>query len=252
MPGEDRTQQHGKAGIFAGKAFRLPVACCLLMAVTFAGCTTTAPQQSSSRFLAWNDSQPSYRLQAGDQVSIVHPYSPELNQDVTILPDGSIVLPLIGTVPAAGNEPAELAQQLEVSYLSELKEPDVSVIPRTIGPTRVLVGGEVRNPGVFEYSGRIGVVEALFTAGGFEDTANRSSVVLLRRSAENEPMLKVINVASILSGTGLDSDLPLQQYDIVFVPKSAVAEVGSFVDLYITRIIPFNRGFSYSISKTIE
>ena len=58
MPGEDRTQQHGKAVIFAGKAFRLPVACCLLMAVTFAGCTTTAPQQSSSRFLAWNDSQP--------------------------------------------------------------------------------------------------------------------------------------------------------------------------------------------------
>ena len=49
-----------------------------------------------------------------------------------------------------------------------------------------------------------------------------------------------------------DSDLPLQQYDIVFVPKSAVAEVGSWVDLYITRIIPFNRGFSYSISKTIE
>jgi polysaccharide export outer membrane protein len=252
MPGEDWRERHGMAGTSARKAFLLPVACCLLIAVTFAGCTTTAPQQSSSRFLAWNDTQPSYRLQAGDQVSIIHPYSPELNQDVTILPDGSIVLPLVGTVPAAGQEPAGLAQQLEVSYLSELKEPDVTVIPRTIGPTRVLVGGEVRNPGVFEYTGRIGVVEALFTAGGFEDTANRSSVVLLRRSETDEPMLKVIDVASILSGTGLDGDVPLQQYDIVFVPKSAVAEVGTFVDLYITRILPFNRGFSYSVSKTIE
>jgi protein involved in polysaccharide export with SLBB domain len=117
---------------------------------------------------------------------------------------------------------------------------------------KVLVGGEVRNPGVFDYSGRIGVVEALFTAGGFETTANRSEVVLIRRSEENQPMLKVIDVSAILGGKGTEADVPLQQYDIVYVPKSAVAEVGDWVDLYINRILPFNRGFSYSLNKTLE
>lgn len=224
----------------------------IVMVSTFAGCTTTKPQESSTRFLAWSDSRPAYRLQSGDQLSIVHPYSPELNQDVTVLPDGRIVLPLVGAVTAEDKAPEELAQELENKYLSELKEPDVTVIPTTIGDMKVLVGGEVRNPGVFDYSGRIGVVEALFTAGGFETTANRSEVVLIRRSEENQPMLKVIDVSAILGGKGTEADVPLQQYDIVYVPKSAVAEVGDWVDLYINRILPFNRGFSYSLNKTLE
>ncbi|MEQ8711090.1 MAG: polysaccharide biosynthesis/export family protein [Rhodospirillales bacterium] len=225
---------------------------CVIIAFTSTGCTTTTPQQSSDRFLAWSDAQPAYRLQTGDQLSIVHPYSPELNQDVTILPDGRIVLPLIGAAPAADMIPEKLAQDLEIKYLSELKEPDVTVIPRTIGPMKFVVGGEVGNPGVFTYTGRIGVVEALFTAGGFVDTANRSTVALIRRSEDDQPMLKVINVAAILSGNGTESDIPLQQYDVIYVPKSTVAEVGTWVDLYINRILPFNRGFSYSLTKTLE
>lgn len=225
---------------------------CVILAFTSTGCSTTAPQQSSSRFLAWSDAQPAYRLQTGDQLSIVHPYSPELNQDVTILPDGRIVLPLVGTASAADKAPEKLAQDLENKYLSELKEPDITVIPRTIGPMKFVVGGEVGNPGVFTYTGRIGVVEALFTAGGFEDTANRASVALIRRSEDDQPMLKVLDVAAILSGNGIEADVPLQQYDVIYVPKSTVAEVGTWVDLYITRILPFNRGFSYSLTKTLE
>ncbi len=42
-------------------------------------------------------------------------------------------------------------------------------------------------------------------------------------------------------------DVPLVAGDIVFVPRSHIAEVNTFVDQFITRVLPFNRNFNYNI-----
>ena len=44
---------------------------------------------------------------------------------------------------------------------------------------------------------------------------------------------------------GEAAGLLLEPYDVVYVPKSVIAEVGEFVDSYINRIVPRNLGFQY-------
>lgn len=58
----------------------------------------------------------SYRLGLGDSLSIKFILNPELNTDVTIRPDGKIVLPLIGDVAANGLTVGELNQTLSKKY----------------------------------------------------------------------------------------------------------------------------------------
>lgn len=57
-----------------------------------------------------------YRLGPGDGLAIRFLLNPELNSEVTIRPDGKIILPLVGEVAAAGLTLAELRQQLSTSY----------------------------------------------------------------------------------------------------------------------------------------
>ena len=44
----------------------------------------------------------------------------------------------------------------------------------------------------------------------------------------------------------LEEDLVLMPRDIVFVPRTVVADIQTFVDQYITRVIPFNYWSFYS------
>jgi hypothetical protein len=47
-----------------------------------------------------------------------------------------------------------------------------------------------------------------------------------------------------------NADLPLYGGDIVFVPRSRIAEVSNWVDQYINRTLPFSRTFVYSVQRT--
>jgi hypothetical protein len=44
--------------------------------------------------------------------------------------------------------------------------------------------------------------------------------------------------------------VPLQPSDVVFVPKSTIAELNQFMDQFVTRMIPFQRSFIYTLGKT--
>lgn len=204
------------------------------------------------KYRAWEDSNFVYRLQVGDEIKIVHSIGKELNQRVQILPDGRIYLPIVGGVSAADQSPDELRTQLNLAYSSELLRPQVTVIPTKIGKQKIYVGGEVGDPGVFEMSGNVGVIEAIFAAGGFENTANDEEVVILRRTKDDRAMIRTVNVSGLLAGEGKEAQLILRQYDIVFVPRTTAAEIGLWVEQNITNILPFSRSFSYSLNRDIR
>jgi len=205
-----------------------------------------------AKYRAWEDSNFVYRLQVGDEINIVHSIGKELNQRVQILPDGRIYLPIVGGVSAADQSPDELRTQLNLAYSSELLNPQVTVIPTKIGKQKIYVGGEVGDPGVFEMSGNVGVIEAIFAAGGFENTANDEEVVVLRRTKDDRAMIRTVNVSGLLAGEGTEAQLILRQYDIVFVPRTTAAEIGLWVEQNITNVLPFSRSFSYSLNRDIR
>lgn len=185
--------------------------------------------------------QPEYRIGAGDTLSVKLFYTSELNEEVAVRPDGRISLQLVGDVPVAGRTPEEVSQELRDRYAGYLTRPDVVVIVRGFGSQKAFVGGEVKSPSMVVIDGRTTLADAVFQAGGTLDTAALSSVILIRHRADGRDVYRV----DLSDGLEGEDPVPvLRPYDVVYVPKSFIAQVGMYVDLYINRIIPKNAAFT--------
>lgn len=184
-----------------------------------------------------------YKLQFEDEIEVKFHFVPELNDRLRIRPDGMISLQLVDEVRAAGLTPAELDRILTEKYASVLHEPELTVIVREFSGRQVFVGGEVRVPGMIPLKGNLTAFQAILQAGGFKNTSKLTSVVLLRNQGSKKPFFATLNLAHPES----HSDVYLQPYDVVFVPKTMVASLGQFVDQYINQLIPrsFSWGFTY-------
>jgi len=180
-----------------------------------------------------------YLLQPGDELEIKFYYHPELNEKVTIRPDGKISLQLIDEIQAAGRTPGELDEIITQKYAQTLVDPEVTVIVRSSG--EVFVGGEVNHPGLIPFKGNLTLLGAIFQAGGFKGSAKISNVLVLRKGRDGNPELIRVNLKK------WENDMGLQPYDIVFVPKSRISKIQQFVDQYVEGILPLSSitGFAW-------
>lgn len=189
-----------------------------------------------------------YVIQAGDELSLKFFYHDALNEDVTVRPDGRIALQLVGEVMAAGNTPQELTDNLEAQYGARLVEPDVTVIVKTFGGHRVFVAGEVGQPGEHPLVGRTTVLQAISQAEGLLTTARLTEVLVIRRNPDFTPHVIPVNLKQVFDGTDMRNDILLRPYDVVFVPRSRIANVNKFVEQYLTNNIPFSFGFRVDLN----
>jgi protein involved in polysaccharide export with SLBB domain len=188
-----------------------------------------------------------YRIQIGDVLDVKFYYNPELNDSVTVRPDGRISLQLAPEVMAAGQTPNDLAGQLRERYRSELRNPQITVIVRNFGSQRMFVDGEVGTPGLVTLTGPLTVMQAIAESGGFRETARYNEVLVIRRTATKKPQVMTVNLENAINGTDLGQDIYVLPFDIVFVPRSPIANVDLWVDQYIRRLIPIPFGFGYTI-----
>lgn len=181
----------------------------------------------------------------GDTIQVTLPFYEDEDSTARVAPDGNIYLALVGSVRAAGRTPSALERELRQRYAEFLRFPDVGVVPSEFESRLVYVGGQVSNPGAYPLSGPTGALEGVFQAGGFQDTAHREQVVLIRRGPNDLPMLKILNLKEFaLDGTPTENTI-LRPFDIIFVPRSPIAKLNLFVRQYITQVIPFNHNFNY-------
>jgi protein involved in polysaccharide export with SLBB domain len=188
-----------------------------------------------------------YLIQTGDQLEIKFFYNPELNEQVIVRPDGRISLQLASDVTAAGLTPAQLTDSLVKSYEKELANPGIAVIVRSFSSQRVYVDGEVNKPGMVNLAGPLTVLQSIAEAGGFKNTAKTSQVLVIRKTNDNKPLAIAVNLDDVRNAAEGSRDIQLAPYDIVYVPKSAIANVNQFVDQYIRQNIPIPFGVSYGI-----
>lgn len=181
-----------------------------------------------------------YVLQVGDELAIKFYTNPELNEDVKIRPDGMISLQLIDDVPAAGRTPKELDADLTKRYTGELADPQVSVIVRTSALNRVYIDGQVGKPGPVVLAGSMTLYQALQEAGGLLETAHRKQIILIRKRPDGQPVGRSIDIRPIQDGWNPGVDVPLQPLDVVYVPRSKIAEVDLFVKQYIRDALPIS------------
>ena len=91
--------------------------------------------------MSYNTNLPPYRIQVGDVLEVRLMLNPELNEEVTVRPDGHISTTAVPDAIAIGKTPAELADNLRKIYGRDLQNPRLSVVVRSFAPTRVYVGG---------------------------------------------------------------------------------------------------------------
>jgi protein involved in polysaccharide export with SLBB domain len=187
-------------------------------------------------------------LEPGDAIEVKFYYTPDLDVNQIIRPDGNISLQLLGEVKAQGKTPATLESELTAQYGWHLKNPRISVIVRSLYNRRVYVHGMVAKPGMVYMPAPMTLVEAITEAGGLAtETAKPQSVVVIRYEAGQRRVFQ-LDLASSLSvrkskkatlAQQVDAGgFQLRPKDVIYVPETRIAQVDRWVDQYINKLIP--------------
>jgi polysaccharide biosynthesis/export protein len=203
--------------------------------------SASAPSESAPTA----EQHPEYVLQAGDDIE-VHVFNlPELSQKLHIRPDGRISLTLLNEMMAAGTTPSTLGETIRKGYSAHFRNPQVTVVVMSVVNQNVYVGGEVNQPRLIALNGKLSAVSALFYAGGLKSTAKTKEIIILRNSGKNSAQVTRLNLNDVLKKGS--PDVELQPFDVVFVPKTRIAQLDQFVDQYLKMLQPIalNLGFSY-------
>jgi polysaccharide export outer membrane protein len=224
----------------------------LIALVFLLGCSTSGSRRGTledamSPSSASSAAVREYRIQPGDQLDIKLFYNPELNEQLTVRSDGRITLQLVNDVVAAGLTPSELTAVLNKAYSSELENPKVAVIVRTSVSDKVYVDGEVNRAGLVTLTGPTTVLQSISQAGGIRETAKTKQVLVLRKADDGKVAAIQVDLESALKGGDRSQDILLRPNDIVFVPKSTISNINTWIDLYIRKNIPLPIGLGYSL-----
>lgn len=172
-----------------------------------------------------------YRLHAGDTLVLDFRLSPELDQTVTIGPDGFVDLNVAGGVKIAGLTMSE-AHDLIVKLDSvRLNQPELNLQLKDFQRPYVVVAGQVSNPNRIEMREDMTAIQAVMLAGGFKDSAKETKIVVFRRLNSKTDMaeVRVINLHRISKTSQLERDMSLEPGDIVYVPENVATQFGKIM-----------------------
>src|SRR5215475_4043872 len=180
-----------------------------------------------------------YKMVPYDTISVKFTDHPEQDPKapIAVRPDGNITLDGIGSVRAAGLTPEELGKEIAAKSSKRLRDPEVIVTISQFAPRRVYVGGQVNSPGIVEFKGEMTPVQAIFERGGFTDSAQKDSVILIRDTGGVEPIIGRINANQSLEN-GVPEKIALSTNDVLYVPMSGIGRADLWVRQHLRDIIP--------------
>ena len=189
----------------------------ILALLAFAG---AAPAQQAGKPAAEPAPGPTldpYKIGPEDMLSITVWKNEAMSRTVQVRPDGMISMPLLDDVTAAGLTPMQLRDVLAKRLAEFIPNPDVSVIVTSVQSFKVSVLGEVSKPGRFDLKSWTTILDVIAQAGGFNQFAARSRIVVLRPTGKTMTRIP-FNYNKMVSSGGEEDNFYLQPGDIVLVP----------------------------------
>jgi len=220
----------------------------LFIAVTVAACSSTPagtgqiPDDVARTAKLGQPPVQDYQLAPGDQLEFRVVGSPDMDTVQQVRADGRITLPMIDDVNVSGLTLGDLRKRLhseyvDKGYLTQTAASGISLIIKESAANKFYVGGQVKKEGSFVYSYPTTVTRSIFEAGGMDETADPTRVVVIRQDGSYQ----VVNVKHILAGNFKD-DFQLRPMDMVYVPTSTIGDIDTFVTLYLKNVLPFSPG----------
>ena len=170
-----------------------------------------------------------YRIQPGDELAITVLEDDTLNRQLLVLPDGTISVPLAGTVRAGGRSvesvEAAIADQLASNFAVR---PSVFVsvvtVDETYGTFPIFVMGQVATPGMVEVEPGTTLLQAIALAGGLDRFAATKRIQLRRSDSTGQERLYLFNFKAVERGAAIQSMIALREGDVIIVPERRLFE----------------------------
>lgn len=184
-----------------------------------------------------------YLIRRGDVLAVRDLFNDVLNQEqVLVLPDGSASFFGLDPMRVAGLTLVDIDRHLTEEYAKEFRDPKLTVGVKELGGSDIYVLGEVRQPGRYELpSEGFSLLAAIAMAGGFDKSAKRGAVVLVRVTPGGY-MCREIDLSNFENGVAFDPLVAdLQPYDVIWVSRTAIGDFAAFTSGLVTSLLSYTQ-----------
>ncbi|GBC94747.1 hypothetical protein HRbin16_00531 [bacterium HR16] len=169
-----------------------------------------------------------YRIQRDDVLQITVVEDPNLTREMVVAQDGTINLPVVGTITVRGLTAGEVAEKIRLALIEAqfLRDPHVSVSIRVVNRPRVAVLGMVQRPGSYEFKEGETIMHAISMAGSFDpDRALLKDALLRRKRADGTEEVIPLDLEKMFFKGDLSQNYRLQPDDVIFIPEDVVNRI---------------------------
>ena len=179
---------------------------------------------------ALHERNPRYKLRKGDTFDLDFALSPEFNQTVAVQPDGYVTLKGVGSILVEGQTVPELTESVKVAYAKILHDPLIAIALKDFEKPYFIASGQVSKPGKYDLRSDLTLTEAVALAGGFNDKAKHSQVVLFHPVPDRGGYeAKLIDAKKLLATRNLAEDPQIRPGDMIYVPQSTFSKIRPFL-----------------------
>ncbi|MGA7921624.1 MAG: polysaccharide biosynthesis/export family protein [Candidatus Acidiferrales bacterium] len=190
--------------------------------------SATEPSQPGDDRPALQQRNPRYRIMRDDILNLSFPISPEMNQTVTVQPDGYITLLSVGSLFVQGMTVPELTDALTKAYSKVLHDPLIEVDLKDFQKPFFVVTGQVAKPGQYDLRYDTTVSEAIAISGGLLPTA-KTQLLIYHRVSPGWMEVKKYNLKDFLNGKNVNEDAEVRPGDLIFIPEKAITNFRKYV-----------------------
>lgn len=175
-----------------------------------------------------------------------------------VSPDGTVQLPVVGSIPAVGLTLDEIRREINARYREGVAGLEVTPVLLQRAPRFIFVLGQVGAPGRFEMVGPTTVLQAIALAQGDLQGGNLRNIIIFRRDENWRLTATRLDLAGAIHGRRPfpSDELFLRDSDIVLVPRKPIQRLSESVDLYLTNtlysIFPQNVIFDFDDFATVN
>lgn len=194
---------------------------CFLILSTSVPAYAATENQDSVKIPAATSHPAGYLLRSGDVIHINVWKEEGLDQELQILPDGTVDFPLIGTFTAAGLTTAQVRDLVREKLKPFIPSANVTVMVKEARGNSVSVMGQVSRPGDVMMTRPINVLQALSQAGGLTTFADGDDIVILR-TVDGKRTSISFDYDAVTNGHELESNIQLEPGDVIVVPSASL------------------------------
>ena len=193
--------------------------------------------KSEENFIQSDFQKSYYLIGPGDVITLNIYAHPEFSGIYNVLPDGSVTLPLVGTIFLETLNLNEARKLLEKEFSTQILRPELNITIKQERPVKVSLVGEVKRPGIYslttkeqtllnpgqptKISGNPRLLDAIQQAGGITSNANLKEVQLIRRySSSGEKKVANLNLIEVITKGDQDYNPIIFDGDIIKIPKA--------------------------------